>query len=1590
MLERVSIDEALGSYDLLLSGKLLGAQGDPTSALFVGGAPRSGKTRFAMSALRHAWHTGKDDGERGDIPGAPLHGIRPRALMVCSTRLSARELNAQMLPSLGHTSIPRVVTTLPAVAFSVLERSRAERGLTAPRLLNGAEQDALLTSVLDEHRRHARTGDLCPTCDLLVEYFGARDGIAARGDTASAATGFPEGESDRTVPYSGTSDEIFERCLTPAFTAQLRDMLARMNEVGARHARRDMIIDALGARPIDSDQRERLSLQWRLAFALRREYADAVVRRFPGEFRVDSSYLLVTATSQLRDHRESCLRAVPEILIVDDAQDVTIAGMEFVQELVAAGTRLVLVAGNDEAVQTFRGSYPEFLHRRVVMPSGTGAPDECGIAHGGLGRLGAAQIELAPLGDDSTVSDRDIVASRISLSIGSEEEGLAPMTDRTGKYPQYHGSLAVPPVSRACAECPEGEGSGNRGCRVAVETHRSPGAEMESVISHIIRTSMSGMTGGSSDRRDDGGLRPADDGGARVMWNDMAVIAHDNSTVRTYGARLRAMGVPVRYSSVTRSFGEDQTVQGLLSLLQLAMARLSGGSLPEPPSDGDAEADAETRYGTMARLLEEYLSSPLIGVPSGRDDVEGGRVRPVRMHAVRSALDAIRLMAVAVGEAGADQKTGRKINRRADRRTDQDQKDGAGHADGVQTPDPDSTASTSLRPLADLWNAAHESRASSTPVRHTTDEIVALLVCRAGAPSQGEGDPSADAADGVMAALKAMGRSLPDVRAVVHALSVIRAVADDLGNDRDVTPSSALWSAWDRSHVADSWQRAALGSGPDADLANDRLDMAVRLFDYAEHGSEARDLAAFIERVNGMDVVADSLARTAPVDDAVTLTTPAGAVGREWRYVWIPAVQQDVWPNLTIRNTLFGADDLADLMLRGRMPALEDAQGDRSRLLSVLHAEQRSLLVALTRASDQVVLSAVSGGDAMPSDFLRVYLPEFFQSAANDDASGGVPHSVRGGSEDITGVDAPADGDPMEDGPAGDDAAADTVADDRRAICGALARSVSGSVTPRGLVREARMVVTSEAVREMDAVGTRTDGRRTAGGRGDEFHRDADVRTHVARVPLPDEVRDAVGALSALSREGSRGRYPMADPRNWFFVDASRSDAFRSALHDSVPSGPVSSDSARGPADSASDGGHGSRDVVVPLSPSIVDSVWACPVCALLDRSMSGPTVSGVSMSFGTIVHHVAQWGSEQGLDRPVRVGAQEGTPGTSETDDQRIDAIAGRLTDRYRDLRGPLDAASDPSSAIAIRRKDAAASGIMANLAGYFVRGNGKDYGSKVGARIGDVVDVGCEVPLTSRFGLDDITAAYNAIPGTLPMTRDEMFMILGELAGGFPSDFSPDAVIRLSARIDRLERRRDAQGEFLRVIDYKTGMTKHTGAQNFCDLQLVCYQLALRFADEGDWASRPVAGASLFDVATHDAPGQEASVEEKTTQPPLFVDGHLNAGRARPANLKPKPGDDRTVVDRYFPDAPEPSSRPDDVREEVWSRLLAYRDAKSYVFWGLSMISRVFYAAAVMSSASIPPHDPASGHLRYCEYRNLCSWCADGVITVMGREQD
>ena len=137
---------------------------------------------------------------------------------------------------------------------------------------------------------------------------------------------------------------------------------------------------------------------------------------------------------------------------------------------------------------------------------------------------------------------RDLVASRISLSIRSTQDETVPL-----------------PQSRAIAAA-AGEPAD---CRIA--PGRSAAGRWQSENRAV-----------PLGRRRDGRRRMAHQASHILEgrnWNDMAVIAHDNATVRTIGERLRHDGVPVRYSSVTRPLKDEPFVQGLFALLELAMLR---------------------------------------------------------------------------------------------------------------------------------------------------------------------------------------------------------------------------------------------------------------------------------------------------------------------------------------------------------------------------------------------------------------------------------------------------------------------------------------------------------------------------------------------------------------------------------------------------------------------------------------------------------------------------------------------------------------------------------------------------------------------------------------------------------------------------------------------------------------------------------------------------------------------------------------------------------------------------------------------------------------------------------------------------------
>lgn len=1366
------MQELWQAFDVVLGG-------GEASALLVVGPPRCGKTEFAFEALMRALERNHGGG----------------AMMTVSGRVTADRLGDRAIRRMGASMKARPVTTLLALAFAVIADARRYEDLPAPRLLNGAEQDALLRRVVAAHLDHAEAGNLCDTCVLLREYF-ADDRWT---DTVAPA---------REQSGGATTMAMFERGVSSSFVDQLRDMLARINELGASFAHeREYVGEAAGT----GRNADRTAVQWRLAFALRREYVRAIEHTYPGEYRLDASRLLVEAAAVLRRVQAEEVRlqpeTVPAVLVVDDFHDATLAGLRFLEALAAAGVRLVLVGNPDEAVQTFRGSYPEYLMGCAVR----------GPLHAALHRIPVSDTPA----DAAAPTYRDLLASRISLSIPSPEPDDTPMPQRPGKLPRYAGSLPIRRLDEPGANADAGLGTSRlEDGTVATALYKSPREEMDDVVWRMKRLHL-------------------DQG---IAWNDMAIIAHDNATVRSFGERLRRDGVPVRYSSVTRPLKDEPFVQGLFALIELALLRRRGIDAVDLP--------LATLSSYVRARVATLMACPLVA--AGTQSAEGA---PARLAPVESAMSALESLAAVVQESaetvGADgQRHLAALIESWERYRDavNEHRQAARRAAAVNVDDGVLTGETADDELPFgqramyLMLAFDNPKAPATPV---LDSLGAIL-----------------------------GRD-PQAVAFRRLWDMIGRVADGMDwlPNREAQYTLAL--AWNETGVAGSWQRAALRNDVAGRAANDRLDVAMRLFQFAADGSAGEDIVAFMDQVRSMQIEADSLAHVGPVEQAVTLTTPAGAAGNHWRHVWLPAVQQDVWPNLAERATLFGGEDLADLMLHGRIGGADPAGCD-PRLAAVLSSEKKNLLVAVTRADETLTISATWNEDCTPSDFLYGYLPERF-IRQRDEAVFTRPggQSADDDAESHAGLDA----------------------------------------DPRGLVTAARIA----------------------------------LACHGADSP---EGRDAASALALLAEHGVRA----ADPKQWYFVDTADEDT----------------------SDGGPEGRSGSRNErhTVTLSPSSVDSIWSCPVCWLLERRCSGPQSGGVRAGFGTLVHEVAQRGSEERLDMPGAV-ATEGAG-------NRIAAVSERLMAIYRSLRRDPQTIESPTDRYAALQLDRSAETMMTHIATYFVNGCNPAYPFRNAEymSVGALERVECEAEFTARFDIDDMLAAYNAIPGIEPMTSGELLAVMGTLVGGWPEGICDDLTIRLSGRIDRLEHRRYGDGrEAVRLIDYKTGR-KYAITQIFNDLQLVCYQLGLAFPeDRGCVGPSPrmpyIAQSGLFFVREDDGPSRSREVES-LHQPALLRNGAWNtepfAGRYH-------------YKDPKYLEIPElPETPPAGVRAAAWNQIIRLRGTQT--LWALTMAARVFYAAAASRSSLLIAH-PTPDHVKHCRMKASCPACAGELNTVYETRQ-
>lgn len=1346
---------------------------DLAHVTLVAGAPRSGKTEFALDMLIAAMK------RYGDA----------NAVMTVSGRQIADMLGDRAIRELSAVSQARPVTTLSAVAFRLLTAARSAQGKPLPKLLNGAEQDVIIRKVLASHVEHRQHGDECATCDLLRVYFAVSEWSGLVADDS-----------------------------TDAFANQLRDMLARMNEIGAKPELENMLVARAASRNGELDaRRERLRTQWRLAFALREEYNAAIRAAYSGEYRLDASQLMIDATEAVSDIRDA---DIPNMLIVDDFQDATLAGFALLEALHNRGTRLLLVGNPDEAVQTFRGSYPEYLFNEAQSRMGARL-ERIENLYAACENDGAQTIRNASNRQNVHDDYRTLVATRVSLSIASTEPTDVPLPERPGKMRNIPGAMPIEALpsgnTDACVTPADGS--------VETALYRSSSEELDDVVWKIKTEHLQRSR----------------------EWNDMAVITHDNATVRAFGERLRADGVPVRYSSVTRPLKDEPFVQGLFALIELAelKRRTIAASGMDPQAAGSY----------IRSRVASIMASPLITVGGDRQH-EG---RPARLASVESAMHALASLAEIVGDDEIRAQDSANMAK-----TDVEQQ------------------SSLLRLMADWHEYMAKCHAISDEGQHDgghdgdqddpvfdMDALYVLLL---------EGNT-----DRVIDTIASVTGSDPQVKAFASLWKVLDKTCEAEHKLVLREPQYVLDCAWRACGKAEIWQRVALEHSAAGRAANDRLDAAMRLFNYASGGESsgefaARTIEAFMEQVRSLTIEADSLAHTAPIDQAVTLTTPAGAAGRHWNLVFLPSLQQGQWPNLTPRNTLFGGEELADVMLHGELSdTVTTSAGKRdAQLAAVLASEQKSFLVALTRADECAVMSAVLNDDHVPSDFLYGYVPEWFDRDRDADMER-REYAAIGSQGDYAGLES----------------------------------------DPRGLIAAARSVLAMEPSNNPKA-------------------------------------RDAAETLALLASRGIRA----ADPDCWPFVEEPVSLAERETIQD----------------------GKTRQSDVVTLSPSAVDNLWACPVCWMLENRFSGPRMGSVATNFGSLIHTVAQKATEAGLDMPEQH--------TAISDMDNIDAITEQMYAEYERLRGDLNGITDPAQRYQALKKDEQAKDALRNIATYFVQSNHGDYPIKNNDAfsVGKLTKAEPELKFTAKFDFDDILAAYNAMDGIHAISRNELIAIMGTLVGGWPqTGMSEHLTVRLTGRIDRVERRDMADGtQQVRLIDYKTGASPN-GEGLFNDLQLVCYQLGLVFPEgSGLHGAQAVAAApnitqsALFHVTKHAFPAPYGNTAaESHMQQSLFASGSLNTGAFVPRYYVKK-------LDKDFQDGLDEMLPPMEVSDEHWSEFVGLRNTMAV--WSLTMIARVFYAAAASRANEITAR-PTSEHMKYCRNTAVCPACAGEQNTVFER---
>ena len=212
---------------------------------------------------------------------------------------------------------------------------------------------------------------------------------------------------------------------------------------------------------------------------------------------------------------------------------------------------------------------------------------------------------------------------------------------------------------------------------------------------------------------------------------------------------------------------------------------------------------------------------------------------------------------------------------------------------------------------------------------------------------------------------------------------LIKEAKKALGKSSDI--SDLLWSIWSNGKnyegelISRVWQQTALAGGNRGMIADQNLDAVITLFEVARRFSERLPEAKpslFIDQLLGEKILADTITTTAQRGEVVQVMTVHSAKGLEWELVALAGMQEGSWPNLKQRGSLLGSERLVEIFRHG-ISNIE--QLDAISAAGLMQDEKRLLNVALTRASKQLFVTAITQEDTQPSSYFEKLAPQEIQ-----------------------------------------------------------------------------------------------------------------------------------------------------------------------------------------------------------------------------------------------------------------------------------------------------------------------------------------------------------------------------------------------------------------------------------------------------------------------------------------------------------------------------------------------------------------------------------------------------------------------------------